>query len=135
MIRLAEVVEANRLLGEFQNGFRKGRRGADNIFILDTILWKASAQWKKVFLAFIDLSKAYDSVDRTILWAQMEKLGFGGKFLQSLKSMYTGDSITTVVNGLSSREVYLRRGLRQGCSLSPLLFNLYISSIGEDLAA
>ena len=62
--RLTEVVETHKLLGEVQNGFRKGRSGTDCGFILSTVLWKSSALRKKPHLAFLDLQKAYDSVDR-----------------------------------------------------------------------
>ena len=77
--------------------------------------------------------EAYDSVDRTILWKKLRGLGFGGDFLRTLQSIYTGDSVVTEVNGLSTRPVYLRRGLRQGCSLSPLLFAIYIAEMGKDI--
>ena len=129
--RLTEVVEAHSLLGEVQNGFRKGRMGADNSFILDTILWKQKSLRKKTHMAFIDLTKAYDMVDRSILWNKMKGFGFGGDFLSSLKSIYSGDSVQAVVNGVSTRPVYLRRGLRQGCSLSPMLFALYMADMGQ----
>lgn len=62
--RLTEVVETHKLLGEVQNGLRKGRSGTDCGFILSTVLWKSSALRKKPHLAFLDLQKAYDSVDR-----------------------------------------------------------------------
>lgn len=55
--RLTSVVEQHRLLGEVQNGFRKERQGADNTFILDTILWKAKSKKKKVHLGFVDITK------------------------------------------------------------------------------
>jgi hypothetical protein len=131
--RLSEVVESHNLLGEIQNGFRKERQMADNSFILDSILMKAKSDKQKVHLCYIDISKAYDSVNREILWTKLESMGFGGEFLSCLKALYNGDSVDTVVNGISTRPVYLRRGLRQGCSLSPLLFALYISVIGSDL--
>ena len=133
--RLVTVVESQGLLGEDQNGFRKGRRMGDNNFILDTILWKARALGQDVHLAYVDISKAYDSVNREILWARMSRMGFGGSFLTSLQALYCGDSVESVVNGSSTRPVYLRRGLRQGCSLSPILFALYISDIGRDLSS
>ena len=131
--RLTEVVENQGLLGEEQNGFRKGRRMADNNFLLDTVLWKAKALGKDVHLAFLDISKAYDTVCRSILWQKLARMGFGGKFLRSLQALYSGDSVECMVNGSPSRPLYLRRGLRQGCSLSPILFALYISDIGNDL--
>ena len=62
--RLVSVVECHGLLGEIQNGFRKTRSGGDNAFVLNTVLWKSSAKKKEVHLAFLDLMKAYDSVDR-----------------------------------------------------------------------
>ena len=55
--RLTEVVEEQGLLGEIQQGFRKNRRGADNTFILNTILMKCSAKKRKPHLAFLDIKK------------------------------------------------------------------------------
>ena len=131
--RLIAVTEKHKLLGEIQNGFRKNRCGADNNFILDTILWKARAMGKPVHMAFLDISKAYDSVNREVLWKKLSSLGFSGSFLSSLKALYNDDSVDCVVNGLTTRPVFLRRGLRQGCSLSPLLFALYIMDVGNDI--
>ena len=133
--RLTEVVERHNLLGEAQFGFRKGRSGADAGFTLSSVLWKSSAKRRKPHLAFLDLQKAYDSVDRSVLWAKLRKLGFGGKFLESIKSMYSGDYVTCESNGVTTNPVYLRRGLRQGCSLSPMLFALYIVDMSRDLVA
>ena len=131
--RLTTAVETHNLLGEIQNGFRKDRCAADNSFVLDTILWKARATNKKVHLGFIDISKAYDTVNRSILWKKLASLGVKGEFLNALMSIYKDDSIDCMVNGSLTRPIYLRRGLRQGCSLSPLLFALYISEVGSDL--
>ena len=131
--RLISVVEQHKLLGEIQNGFRKERCAADNSFVLDTILWKARAAQKKVHLGFIDICKAYDTVNRDILWRKLSSIGIKGNFLSTLMSIYKDDSIDCMVNGTLTRPIYLRRGLRQGCSLSPLLFALYISDVGIDI--
>ena len=107
--RLSELVEYHGLLGEVQNGFRKNRQIADNSFILDSVLMKAKAKRKKVHLCYIDISRAYDSVNRSILWQKLRAIGFGDSFLGCIQALYTGDSVDTVVNGISSREVYLGR--------------------------
>ena len=133
-VRLAKVVEHHGLLGEIQHGFRKGRSTADCSFILNTILAKAAAHGDKTHLAFLDLQKAYDTVDRGTLWTKLKGLGFGGRFLASIQSFYHGDFISSSVGGISTKKVFLGRGVRQGCSLSPLLFALYLSSLGHDLA-
>ena len=72
-------------------------------------------------------------VDRSILWNKLQDMGFGGEFLAALKSIYHNDSIKAAVNGMSTRSIYLGRGLRQGCSLSPLLFALYVVDMGQSL--
>ena len=131
--RLIAVIETHGILGEIQNGFRKSRCGADNTFVLDSILWKQRALGKPVHLSFIDICKAYDTVNRAILWKKLCSLGISGDFLSTLKSLYTDDSVDCLVNGITTRPVYLRRGLRQGCALSPLLFALYIMDVGNDI--
>ena len=131
--RLIAVVEEHEVLGEIQNGFRKERCGADNIFVLDTVLWKAKSQRRDVHMGFVDISKAYDSVNRGILWKRLETLGFRGEFLATLKALYSGDSVVCELNGVTTRPVFLQRGLRQGCSLSPMLFAIYIADMGSDL--
>ena len=131
--RLTEVVEKHHLLGEVQNGFRRDRSGIDSAFILNSVLWKTSAQQKKVNLAFLDLQKAYDSIQRDTLWKILADKGFGGPFLESLKSLYKGDYVVSDVNGIPTKPCYLGRGLRQGCSLSPLLFALYVADMSMEL--
>ena len=131
--RLGKVVESHDLLGEIQSGFRPNRSCSDNSFILNTIMWKAKSQGRKVHRAFIDVMKAYDTVDRPILWSKLLKLGFGKKFVSCIQNLYHDDCISTEVSGIKTRPLYQSRGVRQGCSLSPLLFALYISDLGDEL--
>ena len=97
-----------------------GKTGAvltvDSAFTLNSVLWKSIAKKKSANLAFLDLTKAYDSVFRETLWKKLSKMGFGRQFLEALKSLYKGDYVTCDANGVSSKPVYLGRGLRQGCS-------------------
>ena len=131
--RLTKVVERHGLLGEMQNGFRQDRSGLDSAFLLKTILWKAAAKKKKLNVAFLDIQKAYDSVCRGTLWEKLAKFGFSSQFIKSLQCLYNGDFVTSDVNGITTSPVLLGIGLRQGCSLSPMLFALYVSDMGRDL--
>ena len=127
------MVELHGLLREMQNGFRKDRCGADNNFVLHTILSKAATLSKKVFLSFVDISKAYDSVDRLLLWAQLEQLDVDAGFLRAVKSLYEKDCVSTRGNRETTRKIFLKKGLCQGCSLSPMLLALYVSELVNGL--
>ena len=69
------------------------------------------------------------------MWKRLQHFGISGEFLGTLQSLYTGDNVDCMVNGLATQPVFLKRGLRQGCSLSPMLFALYIADIGNDINA
>ena len=97
------------------------KRATDNTFVLDTILWKARAAQKKVHLAFLDISKAYDSVNRELLWRKLSSLGIGGEYLNTLKSLYTDDSVDCMVNGILTRPIFLSRL----CTLPNSLCSVY----------
>ena len=133
--RLTTVVEERGILGEVQQGFRKGRGGAENVFVVNTILQKCSAVRKKPHMAFIDIRKAYDTVVRKILWQKLILMGFGGLFVRMIQALYSGDRLVAFCNGERIREIFLRLGVRQGCGLSPILFALYLVSWGEALEA
>ena len=87
--RLTEVVEDKRILGEVQQGFRKNRRGADNTFVLNTIIMKGTATKKRPHLAYLDIKKAYDSVCRHKLWMKMKALGLGGGGAKTVAGIFT----------------------------------------------
>jgi hypothetical protein len=133
--RLTLEAEEAGLLGEEQAGFRKGRAGSDNLFVLNTILWKSAAKRSKIHLAFIDLQKAYDTVDREELWKKLRAMGIGGSFLRAVQALYDADCFVTEVNGEKTRPIFLGRGLKQGCSLSPIFFALYVAGWGREVAA
>ena len=86
-------------------------------------------------MGFVDISKAYDSVDQDLLWQKLESHGIGGGFLATLKSMYRGVSVCCTVYGVRTASVFLLHGLWQGCSRLPMLFALYIVDMGTDLMA
>ena len=63
----------------------------------------------------------------------MEKLGFSTDFIASIRILYHNDSITLTTLGLKTNKMYINKGVRQGCSLSPMLLAIYISDLGKTL--
>ena len=132
--RLADFLEAKKLLADEQGGFRRGRGCRDQILSLlligQSMVTKMSSG---VVAAFIDFRKAYDRVDRMKLWGCLRQYGIGGHFLMFLKGLYDGSMSQVRINNHLGKAFAVSRGLCQGCVLSPLLFSLYINSLVSEL--
>ncbi len=74
-------------------------------------------------------------IDRGLLWERLVNVGVNGKMLGAVKSLYTGVSSCVRVNGLLTDWFDVHCGLRQGCSLSPLSFNLFINDLAVCIKA
>ena len=72
----------------------------------------------------MNFEKAFDSVNSSFLFILLKALGFGGKWIQWIKSILGSTRMSVLVNGSPTKEFGISRGLRQGDPLSPMLFNL-----------
>ena len=88
-----------------------------------------------MFCASIDFRKAYDSVNREILWTKRDNLGLNGRLLYAVKSLYNNVLCSVKRNGFTTDWFSVNCGLKPGCSLSPLLFNLYINDLAFKIDA
>ncbi len=87
--RMEKTMNEFDLIGPNQIGFLKGHRTSDHVYVVNTLVNRIVKQrGKSIFTAFIDLRKAYDSVDRYFLFNKLWALGFNGNFFESLKSIY-----------------------------------------------
>ena len=86
---------------------------------------------RDTFVVFIDFSKTYDRVDRTLLWFKLIMLGISGRMLEALKSLYNEVKCSVRINGQMSDWFDVKIGLKQGCILSPLLFNIFINDLAQ----
>ncbi len=81
-------------------------------------------------MAFIDLQKAYDSVDRKRLWESMRLAGLGGKMAELMEALYE-DEVIVQVDGEEVGTFGSKTGVRQGCIVSPLMFNVVLQRAVE----
>jgi hypothetical protein len=86
--RLMNHLESSNCLGELQGAYRKGRRLEDNAFILKGLCALRKTKKYKTYLAFIDISKAFDTVDRTKLFGKLWEKGVQGKVWRLLNNLY-----------------------------------------------
>ena len=133
--RLSKWIEENKILAEEQNGFRKGRSTVDQISSLTNIINTRKKKRMSTYCAFIDFKKAYDYVDRDILWHRLNNMGISGKIFNAIKALYNSVSACVRLNGLCSDWFEINVGLRQGCSLSPILFNLFLDDLACKIKA
>ena len=113
-----------------QAGFRLGRGTSDKAFILHHLIEKYTHLIKKpLYTAFIDFRKAYDSVDRSVLWAALAEHGLHGPILETLKAMYSDVRMAVRLAGEVGELFDAPMGVKQGDPLSPLLFGLLIDRL------
>ena len=84
---------------------------------------------KDTNVAFIDFSKAYDSIPRHIVWEKLKQFGVCGRLYNAIISLYVAVKSCVRINGISMDFFDVKCGLKQGCLLSPYLFNLYINDL------
>src|SRR5437899_1633772 len=136
--RITPIIE--RQLGDSQMDFRKGKGTRDAIFHLRMISgritqmnrekvikgkMKRRMKKKKIYLCFVDYQKAFDRVRHDKLAEVMVKAGIPDLERRLIINLYWRQHAAVRWDGEVSREVGVERGVRQGCVISPMLFNLY----------
>ena len=84
---------------------------------------------KNIFLCFIDYSKAFDMVSHTVLWNTMSNMGFSEHIIDLIRMMYSEQKAAVRTTHGYTDWFDVEKGVRQGCILSPHLFNIYSEQI------
>ena len=116
--RLAELVYP-----ESQSGYRDGRGTIDGIFILRQMMEKCREQRQN--FAFIDFTKAFDCINRELLFKILGKLGYPANFVQVIRMLYSEVHARLCIDGELSNPIEYNSGVKQGCKLAPILFRMY----------
>ena len=112
-----------------QAGFRRDRGKRDQTANIHWIIEKAREFQENIYFCFIDYAKAFDCVDQNKLWKILKELGIPDHLICLLRNLYAGQEATVRTGHRTTNWFQIRKEVRQGCILSPCLFNLYAEYI------
>lgn len=124
----------NQLLPE-QHGFRPGHGSGGAISSMRRLTELHIEFNSPMSAAFVDFRKAFDSINREALWRVLAARGVCPKIVQLIKNLYSGCAASLQLNGATSRSFPMTSGVRQGCPMSPTLFNTYFDFVTRLVAA
>ena len=128
--RLSNYFEAKRILPEEQCGFRPARSTIDMMFVVRRLKEIGRARKIPLYMCFVDLQRAYDSVDRELLWVVLVRFGVPEKMLTVIRQLHEGmRARVRTDDGEHSEWFDVTQGPRQGCLLLPLLFNIFFAAV------
>ena len=128
--RLNAYCERKGLLREEQCGFRPDRSTTDMIFVVRKLQEVGRKAGVSLHMCFVDLQKAYDTVDRTLLWQALTRIGVPPQIIAVNRHLRDGmRACVRPDDGACSGWFEMMQGLRQICVLSPLLFNVFFAAV------
>ena len=128
--RLSAYCEAKGLLPEEQCGFRPDRSTMDMMFVVRRLQEIERKAGVSLHMCFIDLQKAYETVDRTLLWQVLTRIGVPPQMIAVIRQFHDGmRACVRPDGGVCSDWFEVEQGLRQGGVLSPLLFNIFFAAV------
>ncbi len=114
-------------------GFRKHRSCEDHIFALTSIIKNRMSEDRDTFCAFIDMQKAFNWIDRDLLFYKLQKHNINGNIYRCIKELYNSPIACAMVIKYVTDWFTIGSGVRQGDSLSPTLFGLFINDLIKDV--
>ena len=116
-------------LREEQAGFRSGRSCCEQIFTLRNIIEQCMEFRQPLFINFVDFRKAFDSIHRESLWAILKIYGVPSSYITIFRNLYLNSSCCVRTNVGYTPYFEIATGVRQGCILSPILFNVCLDFV------
>ena len=131
-LRLTKFAIEQKIFSRSQLGFLSGCRTSDALLILHNLIdFYCKKKNQYIFGCFVDFQKAFDSVPRHLIFQKLLNHNINGKFYDCLVSMYTQDTACIKIGDTITAPFSTNQGVRQGCILSPTLFNIFLSDLQD----
>ena len=140
--RLSNYSEENSILSPYQAAYRKNRSIFDHFFVIHELFLeyrfykvgpRGGRSKRPLYFCFLDFRKAFDTVIRNILFRKLYNAGVRGKLLRIIISLFSYNPANVSLDGFLSPEFTINRGVLQGSKLGPILFNLFVNDLLNDL--
>ena len=130
--RITNFAISNGIIKQEQFGFIKGNRTSDCLMILHSLAdYFMNKKKTKLYTAFIDFQKAYDKVPRDILLSKLYSVGIRGDVFKVIKNIYQNEKTSIRIGNKRTEFFDVNIGVKQGCILSPTLFNIFLSDLPQ----
>ncbi|KAL1116353.1 hypothetical protein AAG570_004828 [Ranatra chinensis] len=123
---LAARLSSLEVVGESQRAFKPADGVGQCLYALQTLIWNARSSLRPLFLAKMDVAKAFDTVSRHAIVDCLRGVGVSARFVEYISRLYEDSNTRLQIDGTFSSPVMVRRGVRQGDPLSPLLFSIVV---------
>ncbi len=133
--RVVGFLEKQNILANEQNGFRPDRSCLDHIFTLCDLVRTRKALKHETFCAFVDFQKAFDFVGHEFLKHKLLDVGVDGNTYNIISSIYSMSESCVLINDRLTDWFPVMSGVRQGDSLSPILFAIFINDLADEMKA
>ena len=130
--RLNAYLDQAGLIPESQCGFRKDRGTIDMIFTARELQEKCQEQNVDLYMTFVDLTKAFDTVSRDGLWKIMSKFGCPPRYITMVRQFHDDMQARVQNDGEYSEPFPVTNGVKQGCVMAPTLFSMMFSAMLTD---
>lgn len=127
--QLVQYIEDNNLISPYQSAFRSNYSCESTLNLVIDDWKRANDQGEQIVIVFLDLKRAFETIDRKKMLQKLEQMGVDGVELNWFRSYLNSRKQQTKFKGHTSNEINIEIGLPQGTALSVILFLIYIDSI------